>query len=305
MDDFKLVVSSSPHINDADTIEKIMGGVVIALAPATLAGIYIFGFHAFAVIIVSVLSAVLTEWIFQKLRNKPVTINDGSAIVTGLLLALSLPPELPLWMAAVGSGVAIGLGKQVYGGLGHNPFNPALVGRAFLVASFPAAMTTWINPIDGLTGATPLGMLKLEGISLDYMSLLIGKIGGCIGETSVIAILIGALYLFYKDYIDWRIPVSYLATVAILTSVFGADPIFHLLSGGLMLGAFFMATDMVTSPITPKGKLIFGIGAGIVVVVIRLWGGLPEGVSYSILMMNGITPLINRFTRPRIFGKGR
>lgn len=305
MEDLKLIVTSSPHISDEDTIEKIMYGVLIALIPASVVGIYNFGFNAFAIIIVSVVSAVITEWLFQKLRNKPITIRDGSALVTGLLLALNLPPGLPLWMAAVGSGVAIGIGKQVYGGLGHNPFNPALVGRAFLLASFPVAMTTWISPIDGTTTATPLGLMKLQGIAVDYTSLFIGRIGGCIGETSALAILLGALFLIYKGYIDWRIPISYLGTVSVLTTVFGGDPLFHLLSGGLMLGAFFMATDMVTSPITKRGKWIFGIGAGTVVVIIRLWGGLPEGVSYSILLMNGITPLINRFTKPRVFGKGR
>ena len=305
MEELKLIVTSSPHISDEDTIEKIMYGVLIALIPAAVVGIYNFGFNALAIIIVSVVSAVITEWLFQKFRNKPITIRDGSALVTGLLLALNLPPGLPLWMAAVGSGVAIGLGKQVYGGLGHNPFNPALVGRAFLLASVPVAMTTWISPIDGTTTATPLGMMKLQGIAVDYSSLFIGRIGGCIGETSALAILIGALFLIYKGYIDWRIPVSYLGTVAVLTAVFGADPLFHLLSGGLMLGAFFMATDMVTSPITKKGKWFFGIGAGIIVVIIRLWGGLPEGVSYSILLMNGLTPLINRFTKPRVFGKDR
>jgi electron transport complex protein RnfD len=206
-------------------------------------------------------------------------------------------------MAVVGSAVAIGLGKQVFGGLGYNPFNPALIGRAFLIASFPGAMTTWISPVDGITTATPLGLLKLQGITTDYFSLFIGRVGGCIGETSAVAILIGAAFLLYKGYIDWRIPFSYLGTVAVLMYIFGKDPVFHLLSGGLMLGAFFMATDMVTSPITKKGRWIFGIGAGIVVVVIRIWGGLPEGVSYSILLMNGLTPLLNRYTRPRIFGK--
>lgn len=303
MDKEKLLITSSPHIRDDDTVEKIMYGVVIALIPASLIGVYYFGLHALVLIIASVAAAVATEAVFQKLRNYPVTVSDGSAVITGLLLALNLPPGLPVWMAVIGSVVAIALGKQVFGGLGHNPFNPALIGRAFLVASFPVHMTTWISPVDGTTTATPLGLMKLEGVATDYSSMFIGKIGGCIGETSALAILLGAAYLLYKGYIDWRIPLSYLGTVAVLTAVFGQDPIFHLLAGGLMLGAFFMATDMVTSPITKKGRWIFGIGAGIIVVVIRLWGGYPEGVSYSILLMNGVTPLINRYTRPRVFGE--
>jgi electron transport complex protein RnfD len=303
MENLKLLVTSSPHIRDDDSVQKIMYSVIIALIPASLMGVYYFGFHAFLVIAASILGAIVTEGLFQKLRNKPITVSDGSAVITGLLLALNLPPGFPLWMAVVGSAVAIGLGKQVFGGLGYNPFNPALIGRAFLIASFPGAMTTWISPVDGITTATPLGLLKLQGITTDYFSLFIGRIGGCIGETSAVAILIGAAFLLYKGYIDWRIPFSYLGTVAVLMYIFGKDPVFHLLSGGLMLGAFFMATDMVTSPITKKGRWIFGIGAGIVVVVIRIWGGLPEGVSYSILLMNGLTPLLNRYTRPRIFGK--
>jgi electron transport complex protein RnfD len=303
MEKEKLLITSSPHIKDDDTVEKIMYGVIIALIPASVMGVYYFGLHALLLIIASIAAAVVTEAVFQKFRNYPVTITDGSAVITGLLLALNLPPGLPVWMAIVGSVFAIALGKQVFGGLGHNPFNPALIGRAFLVASFPVHMTTWISPVDGTTTATPLGLMKLQGVSTDYMSLFLGKIGGCIGETSALAILIGAAYLLYKGYIDWRIPLSYLGTVAVLTTVFGQDPIFHLFAGGLMLGAFFMATDMVTSPITKKGRWIFGIGAGILVVVIRLWGGYPEGVSYSILLMNGVTPLINRYTRPRVFGE--
>lgn len=303
MENDKLVITSSPHIFDDDSVEKIMYGVIIALLPASIMGVYYFGLHALLLIVTCVITAVLTEALFQKARNYPVTIKDGSAVITGLLLALNLPPGLPAWMAVVGTVVAIILGKQIFGGLGHNPFNPALVGRAFLVASFPVAMTTWLSPVDATTTATPLGLMKLEGIPTDYWSLFIGKIGGTIGETSALAILIGAGYLLYKGYIDWRIPLSYIGTVAVLTTVFGRDPIFHIFAGGLMLGAFFMATDMVTTPITKKGRWIFGIGAGILVVVIRLWGGYPEGVSYSILLMNGITPLLNRYTRPRVFGE--
>jgi electron transport complex protein RnfD len=303
MEQQKLLITSSPHVFHEDTIEKIMYGVLIALLPATIMGVYNFGFHALLLIITGIVSAVVTEAVFQKVRNKPVTIGDGSAAITGLLLALNLPPGLPLWMAVVGSVVAIGLGKQVFGGLGMNPFNPALIGRAFLVASFPVPMTTWLSSVDATTTATPLGMMKLQGIPTDYWNLFIGNIGGTIGETSALAILLGGAYLIYKNYIDWSIPLSFVGTVFVLTAILGRDPIFHVFAGGLMLGAFFMATDMVTSPITKKGRWIFGLGAGILVVVIRLWGGYPEGVSYSILLMNGITPLLNRFTQPRVFGE--
>lgn len=203
----------------------------------------------------------------------------------------------------MGSVVAIGIGKQVYGGLGSNPFNPALVGRAFLIITFPVHMTTWISPVDGVTTATPLNLLKMQGVKTGYMQLLIGNVGGSLGETSALLLLIGGLYLLYKGIIDWRIPVFYLGTVAALALVLGSDPIFHLLAGGLMLGAFFMATDMVTTPVTRLGKIIFGVGAGILVVLIRLYGGYPEGVLFSILLMNTFTPIIDRYTRPRIYGE--
>jgi len=208
-------------------------------------------------------------------------------------------------MAAVGGVVAMGLGKHVFGGLGHNPFNPALIGRAFLLASFPAAMIRWTSPIDGMSTVTPLVQLQMGRITATYWDLFIGNIGGCIGETSALAILIGGLYLLYKRYIDWRIPVSYLGTVTVIALAFGQDPIFHWLAGGLMLGAFFMATDMVTTPITRRGKWLFGIGAGIVLMVIRQWGSYPEGVTYSILLMNAFTPLLDHITRPRPYGEVR
>jgi electron transport complex protein RnfD len=298
-----LVVSSSPHIRSEDTVQRIMLDVIIALLPATAASVYFFGSRALAIVIVSVIAAIAAEAIIQKIRKKPVTINDGSAVITGLLLALTLSPAMPLWMAAVGSVVAIGIGKQVYGGLGSNPFNPALVGRAFLIITFPVHMTTWISPVDGVTTATPLNLLKMQGVKTGYMQLLIGNVGGSLGETSALLLLIGGLYLLYKGIIDWRIPVFYLGTVAALALVLGSDPIFHLLAGGLMLGAFFMATDMVTTPVTRLGKIIFGVGAGILVVLIRLYGGYPEGVLFSILLMNTFTPIIDRYTRPRIYGE--
>ena len=264
---------------------------------------YIFGFRALSLVIITSLAAVLTEAIFQKLRNKPITIADGSALVTGMLLALNLPPGLPYWMAVVGAVVAISLGKQIYGGLGANPFNPALIGRVFLMITFTTPMTTWINPIDGMTGATPLSLMKMEGISTDYTKLLLGNSGGSLGETSALLIIIGGLYLIYKGYVDWTIPASYLGSVALFVAILGQDPVFHLLSGGLMLGAFFMATDMVTTPLSKFGKVIFGIGAGVFTVLIRVYGGYPEGVSFSILLMNAFTPLINRFTVPKIYGE--
>lgn len=303
MDDYKLITTSSPHLHSGESISKIMYSVAIALLLPTFAGVYFFGFRALGLVIVTSFAAILTEAVFQRLRNKPITISDGSALVTGMLLALNLPPGLPYWMAVVGAVVAIALGKQIYGGLGANPFNPALIGRVFLMITFTAPMTTWIDPVDGTTGATPLALMKMEGVSTDYVKLFFGNVGGCLGETSALLIIVGGLYLIYKGYVDWRIPASYLGTVAILSVLLGQDPIFHLLSGGLMLGAFFMATDMVTTPLSRLGKIIFGLGAGFLTVLIRIYGGYPEGVSFSILLMNAFTPLINRFTVPKIYGE--
>jgi len=280
-----------------------MFNVAGALLLPTAAGVYFFGIRALVVVIIASIAAILTEAVFQKLRNKPITVWDGSALVTGMLLALNLPPGIPIWMAVVGSVIAIALGKQIYGGLGSNPFNPALIGRVFLMIAFPVHMTTWINPVDGTTGATPLALMKMQGISTDYTKLFLGNIGGCIGETSALLVIIGGLYLLYKGYIEWRIPTFYLGTVAVMSLILGKDPIFNLLTGGLLLGAFFMATDMVTSPISRKGKIIFGIGAGFFTVLIRFYGGYPEGVSFAILLMNAFTPVINRFTVPKIYGE--
>lgn len=302
----KLIVTSSPHLRDKDTVSKIMHTVNLSLIPAVVAAVYYFKLQALMVILTSVVVSVLTEYLWQTARGKKVTIADGSAILTGLLLALTLPPGLPLWMVALGAIVAISLGKQVFGGLGYNPFNPALVGRAFLVAAFSVQMTTWFTPsagVDAAASATPLAALKMNGIMTSYWDLFIGNIGGSLGETSAIAIILGGVFLIYKGYVDYRIPVGYFGTVALLTTIFGQDPVFHLLAGGLMLGGFFMATDMVTSPITKLGRWVFGIGAGLILVVIRLWGGYPEGVLYSILLMNMFVPLINRFTRPRTYGE--
>jgi len=301
MNNEKLVITPSPHIKDDTSLNEIMWTVIKALIPAMLAAIYYFRTRAILLILGSVIGAVLTEYIFQKIRGKKIAISNGSAILTGILLALIVPPSLPIWTVIVGSAVAIGLGKQVFGGLGYNPFNPALVGRAFLVAAYPVLMTSWT--FDGKTTATPLNLMKAQGVATDYWDLFIGHIGGSLGETSALAILLGAAYLIYKGYINWRIPVGILGTVVVLTVIFGHDPIFHLFSGGLLIGAFFMATDMVTSPVTKKGRWIFGFGVGLLVVLIRLWGGYPEGVMYAILLMNTGVPLIDRYTRPRSLGE--
>lgn len=303
MGQYRFAIASSPHIHSGESVQRIMFSVAGALLLPTIAGIYFYGIKALILVVTTTLAAVITEAVFQKLRGKPITVWDGSAVVTGILLALNLPPGLPLWMAVVGAAVAISLGKQIYGGLGTNPFNPALIGRVFLMITFPVQMTTWINPVDGTTGATPLALLKMQGVSTDYMSLFLGNVGGSMGETSALMIILGGLYLLYKGYIDWTIPAGYLGTVAVLSLLLGKDPIFQLLSGGLMLGAFFMATDMVTTPITRLGRIIFGIGAGIFTVIIRFYGGYPEGVSFSILLMNAFTPVINRYTVPKIYGE--
>ena len=312
------VISPAPHAQSEDTIPKIMYSVIAALIPAMLCAVVFFGLRAFVLILTCVAACVATEYIFQTVRQKEITVGDGSAIITGILLALVLPPSISPLSAVLGSVVAIALGKQVFGGLGYNIFNPALIGRAFLQATFPVAMTTWTPPIaygsrvDAVSSATALATMKFEAVDrmTPYWKMFFGYEGGCLGETSVLAILIGGAYLLYKGYINWRIPASYLGAVVVLSSIFWlggignypADPIFHLFAGGLMLGALFMATDMVTSPVTPIGCWIFGIGAGVLVVVIRVFGGLPEGVMYSILIMNAVTPLLNRYVRPTVFG---
>lgn len=315
MEEQLFVISSAPHIESEETIPKIMQSVVIALVPAMVCAVIFFGIQAIVVLVTCVATCVLTEYVFQRARKQEVTVNDWSAVITGILLALVLPPTISPLSAILGSVVAIGIGKQVFGGLGYNIFNPALVGRAFLQATYPVAMTTWANPFfyaqapDTVTEATPLALMKFSAEGTAYWKLLIGYAGGCLGETSALAILLGGAYLLYKNCIEWRIPAAYLGTVCVLGGAFWIagiskyDPIFHLLAGGLMLGALFMATDMVTSPVTPVGCWIFGIGAGILVVIIRLFGGLPEGVMYSILLMNAVTPLLNRYTKPRVFGQ--
>jgi len=309
------VLNASPHDFKGTSVPKIMWHVIIALVPATAAALYYFGLPALLLILSCVVACLVTEIAINLLKGQKPTVRDGSAVITGLLLALTLPPTLSITSAVLGSIFAIAVGKQVFGGLGYNIFNPALIGRAFLQASFPVAMTTWQLPFvgfDGISAATPLGQFKFEKISTPLMPLLTGNSGGSLGETCAIAILIGGLFLLIKRYADWRIPLSFIGSVFVVGGLFWLinpvsypNPVFLILSGGLMLGAFFMATDMVTSPITPTGSWIFGIGAGILVVIIRFFGGLPEGVMYSILLMNAVTPLINRYTRPKFLGEVR
>lgn len=345
MPENKLIVSSSPHLMAKHTTTKIMWNVVLALLPAWAFGVYYFGPRALWLTLVGIAAAMATEAAIQAVRRLPITVTDGSAVITGMLVAFNVPPGVPWWMVVIGSAIGIAIGKQAFGGLGYNPLNPALVGRAFLMASWPVQMTTaWIAPrggslsgavgLDAVTSATPLTVLKLsrstildtsalpekveqakqavEAVYNAWPNLMFGNIGGVIGETCAIAILIGGLYLIIRGFADWRIPLSFVVGVALLGWVFGGvkglftgHVLFQIFSGGLFLGAFFMATDMVTTPITKKGRWIFGIGCAVLTVFIRRWGGYPEGVSYSILIMNIFAPVIDRHTRPRVFGSSK
>ncbi len=318
----KLLVTSSPHIHGEFNVRSIMLDVIIALVPAGLAGIFYFGPRSLAVIAVSVLSCVFFELLWTVLMKKPATIGDLSAVVTGLLLAYNLPPTIPFWMVVLGSLFAIIVVKQFFGGIGQNFMNPALAARAFMLASWAGAMTTWTSPslfgTDATTSATPLSFLKTGGKALENMppmhKLFMGDIAGCIGETSACLLLIGGIYLVMRGVIKMRTPLSYIITVAVCMYIFGGGHTFaermqtagwHILSGGLILGAIFMATDYTTSPTTPKGQIVMGIGCGLLTCLIRLKGGYPEGVSYSILLMNILTPLIDRYTKPKVFGSGK
>ena len=305
------VVSGTPHVRSKESIQSIMRDVIIALVPATAAGIYYFGMNALVLVIAAIVSAVAFEALCQKVMKKPVTVSDLSAVVTGLLLAMNLPAAAPVWVAIVGSAFAIIFGKQLFGGLGQNFINPALAGRAFLLASYPTEMTTWSVPnglevADAATYATPLAQLKAGNLEASLGELMLGQCGGTIGETCAIALIIGGVYLLYKHVISWKIPVIYIATVAILFGVIGRHgvrmPLQEIMAGGVMLGGIFMATDYASSPVTPKGQIIFAVGAGLITYLIRTFGGYPEGVSYSILIMNCCVPLIERFTEPTIFG---
>ncbi|MBE5076156.1 RnfABCDGE type electron transport complex subunit D [Anaerotignum lactatifermentans] len=307
------VVSGTPHVRSKESIQSIMRDVIIALIPATAMGIYFFGIPALILIAVSIVASVFFEWLYQKLLKKPVTISDLSAVVTGLLLAMNLPASAPIWVPIVGAAFAIIFAKQLFGGLGQNFINPALAGRAFLLASYPTEMTSWTAPVgfsgaDAAAVATPLATLKTGAMpDASLTDVILGtNIGGCIGETCAVALIIGGIYLLVKHVISWRIPVLYILTVFVLTAAIGRKglrvPVYEIFTGGLMLGAFFMATDYASSPVTPKGQIIFAIGCGIITTLIRIFGGYPEGVSYSILIMNLAVPLIERFTEPKIFG---
>lgn len=317
----KLIISPAPHIHGGDSVSKNMMAVIVALIPALLVGFYFFGLGALIITVTAIVSCVLFEYLIQRfvLKTEP-SVTDGSAALTGLLLALNLPSNFPVWMVIVGSLVAIGIAKMSFGGLGNNPFNPALVGRVFLLISFPVEMTSWPVPVpfstkylDAVTAATPLASMKGHlGTIPDTLHLFLGNTGGSMGEVSALAILIGLAYLLYKKVISWHIPVSILATVFVFTGILHfanptlfASPVAHLFTGGLMLGAVFMATDYVTSPMNTRGMLVYGVGIGIITVLIRAFGAYPEGVSFAILIMNAFTPLINTYIKPKRFGEKR
>ncbi len=324
-----LTISPSPHVHSGDSVKKNMYGVIIALIPALAVSFWVFGLGALIITVTAIAASVLFEYLIEKyLLKVPSTISDGSAIITGLLLAFNMPSNLPIWIIIIGALVAIGIGKMSFGGLGNNPFNPALVGRVFLLISFPVQMTSWPIPfenttsyLDATTGATPLGIVK-EGLAngtplTELMSqipssvdMLIGKMGGSAGEVAALALIIGLAYMLIRKIITWHIPVSVLGTIAIFAGILNyanpetfAGPLFHLLTGGALLGAIFMATDYVTSPMTNKGMIIFGVGIGVITVLIRVFGAYPEGMSFAILIMNAFVPLIDRYVKPKSFGE--
>ncbi|VAV85310.1 Electron transport complex protein RnfD [hydrothermal vent metagenome] len=311
-----LIISSSPHLLSKENVHRIMYTVILALVPAIAASVYFYRLNAVILLLVCTITAVLTEFLVQRFMKKDTTAYDGSAAITGLLLALTLPPSFPIFGAVLGSVFAVAIGKQIFGGLGFNIFNPALLGRAFLQATYPVLITTWHDPVAGslmvdvVSSATPLALMKFEGGMTSHLSLLFGNVSGSLGETSAIAVLIGGLFLRLRGYVNWKLPLGYLGSMAAVGALFWfinpgkyPDPLFHITAGGAMLGAWFMVTDMVTSPTTPKGQWIFAVSAGALAVIIRLFGGLPEGVMYSILLMNSIVPLLNRYTRPKVFGE--
>lgn len=325
----QLNISPSPHIHGKETTEKLMYGVVIALLPAVIASVYFFGLGALIVTSTAVLSCIIFEYLIQKyILRKPISITDGSALVTGLLLALNLPSNMPVLLIVIGSLVAIGVAKMTFGGLGNNPFNPALVGRVFMLISFPVQMTTWPVPsgfktgyIDAVTGATPLSIIKeglKNGESFSQLmekvpttiNMILGNMSGSIGEVSALALLIGFVYMIWKKIITWHIPVSVVGSLVLFTTILwiinpeaNASPGFHILAGGVLLGAIFMATDYVTSPMNPKSMIIYGCGIGILTAIIRIWGAYPEGVSFAILIMNAFVPLMNTYIKPDRFGE--
>jgi Na+-translocating ferredoxin:NAD+ oxidoreductase subunit D len=320
-----LTVSPSPHIHSGDSTRRIMFRVVYALIPALIWSVFVFGMDALRVTAIAVIACLAFEYTIQRflLKIKP-SVSDGSALVTGILLAFNVPAGIPWWIIVIGALAAIGIGKASYGGLGNNIFNPALVGRVFLLISFPVQMTTWpvntMSGTDGITSATPLGIIKERlagGIPVSQITgelpsatdMLLGNIGGSLGEVSALLLILGGLYLLFKKVITWHIPVSVIGSVALIAVVFWmadpegyVNPVYHVLTGGVMLGALFMATDMVTSPMTPKGQIIYGVGIGIITISIRLFGAYPEGISFAILIMNAFTPLINTYVKPKRFG---
>jgi electron transport complex protein RnfD len=324
-----LTVSGSPHIHGGLSVKKLMWGVVIAMLPAMLASFYFFGLGALKVTVVAVLSALIFEYLISKfiLKQQP-QLQDGSAVITGVLLAFNVPSNLPCWIIIIGALVSIGIAKMSFGGIGKNIFNPALVGRVFLLISFPVQMTSWPvvdkafpMGLDAITGPTPLGIVK-EGLKNgepmsdlmnqvpSYTQLFLGQNGGSLGEVSALLLLLGGLYMLYRKIITWHIPISFMGSVLIFSGIFWlidpqmyVNPLFHLVTGGMMLGIFFMATDMVTSPMTPRGQIVFGAGVGIITIIIRNWGAYPEGVSFAILIMNALVPHINNFFKPIRFGK--
>ena len=314
----ELTFASSPHIRTRLDTGRVMRLVCVSLAPAALASVYIFGLKSLFVIVASVVTCVVTELLCNLVFRKDITVADGSAAVTGILFAFTLPPPTPLFMVVIGGVLAIFVVKQLFGGLGYNIFNPALAARAILLSSWPVALTTWVTPVkcflavDAVTSASPLGIIK-EAASAggtpqpaySYLDLFLGNVPGSLGETCKVALLLGAILLFVFKIIDWRIPFTFIGTVAVLSIPMGIDPLAAVLSGGLILGAFFMATDLVTSPTTKGGKLLFGLGCGALTSLIRSYGGFPEGVCYSILFMNCLVPLIDKYVQPRVFGTRR
>ncbi len=306
-----MIVSVNPHVYAKDTTQTIMRDVLIALFPAVIASIVFFGVQALLVEVVCVVVAVACEWAFEKICGKPITIMDLSAAVTGLLLALNLPVSIPLWQAAFGAFVAIIVIKQFFGGIGQNFANPAITARVIMLVAFSGAMTNWVPaafsnaPVDAVTAATPLALLGAEGAEGTLPTLaqmFLGARGGSMGETSCLALLLGGIYLIYRKVISWHTPVAFIGTVLVLTALLGQQPLYQVMAGGLFIGAIFMATDYTTSPPTPAGKLIFGVGCGLITVLIRVWGNYPEGVSFSILLMNILNPYISSWTKTKPFG---
>ncbi|MCU0461976.1 MAG: RnfABCDGE type electron transport complex subunit D [Bacteroidales bacterium] len=324
-----LNVSPSPHAHGKETTRKLMTGVIIALVPALLASLFYFGYGAIIVTVTSVASCLLFEYLIQRfIIKKPITITDGSALVTGLLLAFNVPSNLPVFIVVIGAFVSIAVAKMTFGGLGNNPFNPALVGRVFMLISFPVQMTSWPVPggfstgyTDAVTGATPLALVKeglKNGETMQQLmaqiptpsQMFLGNMGGSLGEVAAVALLIGFVYLLVRKIITWHIPVSIIGSMVVFTAILwlinpekNADPMFHVLAGGVLLGAIFMATDYVTSPMNPKAMIIYGCSIGILTVVIRVWGAYPEGVSFAILIMNAFVPLMNAYIKPKRFGE--